>query len=267
MPSSPRRRRTDRDVRTGGSALLRPLTRTVEGRSLGRMSAVLLGARTLRPGARCATLARCDVNGSAHSSPFTGRSNGNSGGRNPRASIHRKRKVPLPMTESTTGPPYKVGAIANFMLDRARTDLVRLTHLKLQKLVYIAYGWATVFLDDELFEEPIEAWQFGPVVPHLWHEFKAYQDKPIKGRSFDYDPNTNSVIRLSIPKSDKETRRVLEMTWKNYGHATASHLVTRTHAEGTPWDRTELHDTIDRDLITEHFAELYATLRARQQTG
>ena len=131
----------------------------------------------------------------------------------------------------------------------------------------MAYGWATVFLEEPLFEEPIEAWRFGPVVPHLWHEFKAYRNKPIKGRSFDYDPDTNTVIPLSVPNSDKATRHVLEMTWKNYGPATASHLVTRTHAEGTPWDQTELNEPIDRDLIAQHFADLYETLQARQQAS
>ena len=170
------------------------------------------------------------------------------------------------MTESTKGPPYKVGAIANFMLDRARQDRRWLTHLKLQKLVYMAYGWATVFMKEPLFKEPIEAWRFGPVVPHLWHEFKAYRNKPIKGRSFDYDPEVDAVIRLSVPRNDKETRDVLEMTWKNYGHVKASALTARTHAPGTPWDNTSPNDVIDPERIANHFLDLYNKFQDGRKT-
>ena len=166
-------------------------------------------------------------------------------------------------TKSGTGPPYKVGAIANFMLDRARAARVTLTHLKLQKLVYIAYGWATVYLDERLFVEPIEAWQFGPVVPHLWHEFKAYRNKPIKGRSFDFDPEANTVIPLAVPDEDQETRRVLQMTWDNYGHVASSQLVDRTHAPGTPWDETDRNEVIRHELIAIHFLDLYHKLRVQ----
>ena len=166
------------------------------------------------------------------------------------------------MRSRPPGPPYKVGTIANFMLDRARADRYRLTHLKLQRLVYMAYGWATVFL-----EEPIEAWPFGPVVPHLWHEFKAYRNKPIKGRSFDYDPDTNTVIPLSVPNSDKATRDILEMTWQNYGHVKASALTARTHAPGTPWEKTSRHNVIRPEDIARQFRALYNQFQAPQRAS
>ena len=171
------------------------------------------------------------------------------------------------MRSRPAGPPYKVGTIANFMLDRARTDRRRLTHLKLQRLVYMAYGWATVFLKEPLFEEPIEAWPFGPVVPHLWHEFKAYRNKPIKGRSFDYNPDTNTVIPLSVPNSDKATRDILEMTWQNYGHVKASALTRRTHAPGTPWQKTSPHEVIRPEDIAQQFLGLYNQFHVPQRAS
>ena len=65
------------------------------------------------------------------------------------------------MNRRDYSPPYPVGAIANFMLDRGERESRPITHLKLQKLVYMAYGWGTVILDAQLFVERIEAWKYG----------------------------------------------------------------------------------------------------------
>lgn len=161
---------------------------------------------------------------------------------------------------SKSEPPYPVGAIANYMLDRGEEDGVPITHLKLQKLVYIAYGWALAALNVELFSERIEAWRYGPVVPDLWHEFKSYRAGPIgDGRSFDYDWGRDRLIFHKVPLRAKGVRRLLRAVWKEYSSYTASRLVVRTHRDGAPWDTTirkhGLHSRtrIDTDLIREHF--------------
>lgn len=158
-------------------------------------------------------------------------------------------------------PPYPVGAIANYMLDRGEEDGVPTTHLKLQKLVYIAYGWTLTTLDACLFEERIEAWRYGPVVPDLWHEFKAYQAEPIgDGRSFDYDWGRDRLIFHRVPLRARDVRRLLRAVWRKYSPFTASQLVRRTHRFGAPWDRTIKEQgpgsRIEPELIREHFALL-----------
>ena len=163
--------------------------------------------------------------------------------------------------------PYRVGAVANFMLDTARKERVRVTHLKLQKLVYMAYGMSTLVLDKRLFREDIEAWRYGPVVPDLWHEFKAYRSRPIKGRSLEYDPERDKITQPIIDLKDSTTYSILDLTWVKYGYAEAGKLVSLTHAEGTPWDRTvkrhngEYGHRIPRDLIVSHFDQKFGDLR------
>jgi uncharacterized phage-associated protein len=46
-----------------------------------------------------------------------------------------------------------------------------MTAMKLQKLVYYSQAWSLVWDDSPLFDERIEAWANGPVVPSLynWH--------------------------------------------------------------------------------------------------
>ena len=164
---------------------------------------------------------------------------------------------------------YPAGAIANFMLDTARHDRVPVTHLKLQKLVYMAYGMSTLFVEEPLFGEEIQAWRYGPVVPDLWHEFKAYRWRPIKGRSLEYDPDHDRVTRPVVDSRDTEINNILDLTWERYGYVTAATLVSLTHANGTPWAETvEQHDgefghPIDPKLIAAHFDVKFGDLRGK----
>lgn len=51
-----------------------------------------------------------------------------------------------------------------------------LTNLKLQKLAYYAQGFHLGLFDKPLFEDIIEAWMHGPVVPVLYHKYKIHKD-------------------------------------------------------------------------------------------
>src|SRR5947207_9070578 len=49
-----------------------------------------------------------------------------------------------------------------------------ITHLKVQKLLYYAQGWALVHLRKPLFSEDLEAWAHGPVAPSIYNHFRGY---------------------------------------------------------------------------------------------
>ena len=51
--------------------------------------------------------------------------------------------------------------------------------MKIIKLVYIAHGHYLAKNDSPLFTEKVEAWDYGPVIPSLYHEFKIYGAFPI----------------------------------------------------------------------------------------
>ncbi|MCP4656277.1 MAG: SocA family protein, partial [bacterium] len=48
-----------------------------------------------------------------------------------------------------------------------------LTAMKLQKLVYYAQAWSLVWDERPLFEERVEAWANGPVVPELYERHRG----------------------------------------------------------------------------------------------
>src|SRR4051812_39910789 len=75
--------------------------------------------------------------------------------------------------------PYPAAAIANEFLRLAKEDKAQISPLKLQKLVYFAHGWYLALAGKPLIEERVQAWQFGPVIPTLYREFKRYGNSPI----------------------------------------------------------------------------------------
>ncbi len=51
---------------------------------------------------------------------------------------------------------YDARIIANEFIEKAKESKTELTNMQLQKLVYIAHGWASALLNDELIYDPIE---------------------------------------------------------------------------------------------------------------
>jgi uncharacterized phage-associated protein len=160
---------------------------------------------------------------------------------------------------------YTPQHIANYFLDRAEAESRALTPLKLLKLVYIAYGWNLALTNSQLFREPIEAWQHGPVVPSIYHEFKHFRSIPITGRAIVVDYQDSEPGRLldvvtpHVPESDTDTNSILSHVWESYRGFTGWNLRDMTHQHDTPWSRVyrdgvrgiQLRDSDIRDHYIE----------------
>lgn len=158
---------------------------------------------------------------------------------------------------------YTVNDIAFFFLSKDS-----MSPKKLQKLVYYAYCWILVLLNKNenmgyrLFDERIEAWVHGPVIPSLYHEFREYGWN-----------NIPQVIRpskeaWSLEQSySEDVRSILEKVWSKYGKYSADQLELMTHKE-LPWQNarkgygpfTACSNTIsDRDIY-EYFRGSYKSI-------
>ena len=112
-------------------------------------------------------------------------------------------------------------AIADFFIWFSHDHGDQISNLKLQKLLYYAQAWFLALYDRPLFEERIEAWVHGPVVPPVYREFKSWGWQPI-GVDVAQSPFEGAV------------RDHLNEVMAVYGVMSAFELERLTHSEA-PW--------------------------------
>ena len=132
--------------------------------------------------------------------------------------------------------------IANFFLCLSEPDVGDvLSNLKIQKLVYYAQGFHLAIFGTPLFEDPILAWEHGPVVPSLYYEFKQYGSGQIPvPEEFDTDIFS------------KEQNELLLEVNQVFGQFSAWKLRNMTHSE-RPWNETDRNQEISHGLMKDYF--------------
>lgn len=114
--------------------------------------------------------------------------------------------------------------VAKYFLAQSSEDAGDLiSNLKLQKLVYYAQGFCLALNGRPFFNEKIEAWLHGPVIPELYHQYKECGSGHISHPDeFDLDIFT------------PEERELLDEVYEFYGQYSAWRLRQLTHDEA-PW--------------------------------
>lgn len=159
-------------------------------------------------------------------------------------------------------------AIANFFLELAQASGDAITPMKLQKLVYYAHGWYVGFTGNPLINEPVEAWQYGPVISSLYQEFKKYGSSPIRTKATDLDMTCFDMADVPVPE-EESIRKFLVTVWNSYRKYTGITLSEMTHADGSPWAKTWQSGggvkggDIPLALIKEHFEVAAAKIKQK----
>lgn len=163
---------------------------------------------------------------------------------------------------------YSAKAIANYFLDHygdMKTS-PKTSPLKLQKLVYISHGWSLAIFDEELVDdEYAEAWQYGPVFPSLYYEFKEFGRRPINRNATDLHLSDFEYFEFVKPKvevDDEQNHALLNRIWDVYGGYTPVQLSNMTHKDGTPWRKARNEAKgmrnfhIDNKIIKKYYSDL-----------
>jgi uncharacterized phage-associated protein len=160
---------------------------------------------------------------------------------------------------------FPATAVANEFLTIAMAAGKELTPMKIQKLVYFAHGWFLALTGEPLISEQIEAWQYGPVIPSLYQEFKEYGNLPVVTPAFEtrYDGWKPSFVVSRLGGSGDavdKARQVINKVWQLYGEYTSVRLSNATHAAGSPWSQVyaegRKHTVIPEETIKTYFREL-----------
>lgn len=151
----------------------------------------------------------------------------------------------------TVKSPYKADNVAKYIIYLASQAFVGdnkeregITNLKLQKVLYFAQAYYLARFSKPLFSDPIEAWEYGPVVPAIYQKYKSYK--------------SNSIIceddRSALSDEDKETMKKI---WDTFGGYSASKLVDIAHSH-TPWK--DANATKDKIISHTSLKDYYSPL-------
>lgn len=132
-------------------------------------------------------------------------------------------------------------AYAFLQIDEQNDECDGISNLKLQKLVYYAQGFHLALQDTPLFEEEIEAWAHGPVVPDLYHEYKAY------------GKNSIDIEKGEIKNISEDEYKLIDEVYSVFGQYSAWKLRNLTHEEA-PWINHEANaEIISKNELDEYF--------------
>jgi uncharacterized phage-associated protein len=169
--------------------------------------------------------------------------------------------------------PINALAIANAFIDEAKKHNESVSPMKLQKLVYFANGWYLALFDEPLLDEMVEAWEYGPVIPSVYHEFKKFGNNSITKKATTIDYPSLNFREAVIPDlgNRSEIEELIVKIWEVYGDLTAIQIANLTHQDGTPWEETvsqyksKYSDSIpknldiDREIIKQYFTSKLET--------
>ncbi len=144
---------------------------------------------------------------------------------------------------------YSALDIANFYVELANSiPNDSIDNLKLNKLCYYAQGWNLAKNGYPLFDETIEAWRYGPLVPSVYRAFKACGNQPI----------AEAIAHFDEARLSQEELLLLTDVYITYGKYSSRGLMDKTHEPGTPWSKVFVdmqNNPISQDSLRDYFSQ------------
>lgn len=124
--------------------------------------------------------------------------------------------------------------------------LLPVDNLKSQKLLYYCQGVHLARIDEPIFKDKIEAWQYGPVVPKVYNKYKKF--------GFDnIDKKDDKKISFK-----KEELKTISMVLSYYGKFSSLDLVNRTNSD-ILWEKaynSKRNNVITNNSMKQYFKEI-----------
>ncbi|MCH9845070.1 MAG: DUF4065 domain-containing protein [Alphaproteobacteria bacterium] len=138
--------------------------------------------------------------------------------------------------------------VAQYILEKTG----ELTGIKLQKLCYYSQAWSLVWDDNSLFDNRIEAWIGGPVIPDLWHCHKGV---------YKVDTSTFGGDSSKLQESQRNT---IDKVIEYYMQFSSHQLSDITHQE-YPWIRARKglpsnvrgSNVIDNATMSQYYSSIF----------
>lgn len=136
--------------------------------------------------------------------------------------------------QKTIEPPYEAKAIANLLLDWAESQSQQISPMKLQKLIFFCHADYFVQFQAPLIKQEFEAWDYGPVIPSIYQEFKKFGKRPISSKAMIFDPVFARHIEAKAA-IDPVIEATLKKLFNFYLGFTAAELSEMSHENEGAW--------------------------------
>lgn len=155
---------------------------------------------------------------------------------------------------------YNVLDICRYIINYSNSHLNGISNLKLQKILYFVQAYFLKMTKEPCFSENIEAWDFGPVVPTAYHNFKQFGALNIPSIStyLEYDINNIwGVKRKTFDENiiNEEDKKRIDSILKMFRDYSATSLVDLTHNQA-PWRKAYvpgMNNVITLESIRRYF--------------
>lgn len=134
---------------------------------------------------------------------------------------------------------YSALDVSRYIINYSNDQDYGISNLKLQKILYLVQAYYLIKTGFPCFSDVIEAWDFGPVVPIVYHEYKQYGsgDIPYISSYIQFDKkNIWQTHRVNYKDSiiDVDDKKMIEAVVDKFKDFSASDLVALTHSQA-PW--------------------------------
>lgn len=134
---------------------------------------------------------------------------------------------------------YNVLDVSRYIINYSNKKDYGISNLKLQKVLYFVQAYFLIQTSHPCFKEKIEAWDFGPVVPVAYSEFKRFagMDIPTVKSYIVFDENDIwNTKRIEFEENciDNEDKVLINKVVDKFSEYSATDMVELTqHQE--PW--------------------------------
>ena len=118
---------------------------------------------------------------------------------------------------------YDATSIAKYIVFYCERELNKpISNLRLQKILYYVQGVHLAIYKEPIFDNSIEAWSYGPVVPDVYYSYSRFGSNKITGIDED-------LIRV-----EEVDRKIINAVVNKFIDINVWDLVDKTHKEN-PW--------------------------------
>lgn len=151
--------------------------------------------------------------------------------------------------------------VSRYIINKCHDCDISISNFKLQKLLYFAQGFSLALVNKPLFEEEIEPWDFGPVVPEAYREYKRFGANEIPVIDSYYDIDFDSDTFLNLVGFDENIfsevqKMIMDIVVNHFGIFTANDLVRITQSQSI-WENSYKADKkMSKNQIRDFFASI-----------